>query len=119
MYKTNNTYVISKEFLNDSTLVERTILHFAATHLFRWMTDLTTENRPLFTGLSIIHRQQLLPAEFSSHHKPPPKLSYVDGTFVVWSYVPEQLQSSLSHYNSIRPTIQFTTEIKSGSAVIS
>jgi hypothetical protein len=38
-------------------------------------------------------------------------------TFVVWHHGPEQLQSVLSHLNSLRPTIQFTVETESDGAI--
>jgi hypothetical protein len=36
---------------------------------------------------------------------------------VVWPHGPEQLQNFLSHLNSLKPSIQFTMEIESDSAV--
>jgi hypothetical protein len=36
---------------------------------------------------------------------------------VVWPHDPEQLQKFFSHLNSLRPAIQFTTEIESDSAI--
>jgi hypothetical protein len=47
-----------------------------------------------------------------AQHKPSLWLCYVDDTFVVWPHGPEQLQNFLSHLNSLRPTIQFTMEIR-------
>jgi hypothetical protein len=44
-------------------------------------------------------------------------LRYVDDTFVVWPHGPERLQNFLSSINSFRPSIQFTMEIVSDSAI--
>jgi hypothetical protein len=45
------------------------------------------------------------------------RLWYVDDTFVAWPHAPELLQNILSHHNSLRPSIQFTMEIESDSAI--
>jgi hypothetical protein len=42
---------------------------------------------------------------------------YVDDTFVVWPHGPERLQNFLSHLNSLGPSIHFTMEIESYSAI--
>jgi hypothetical protein len=44
-------------------------------------------------------------------------LRYVDDTFVVWPHGLSRLQDFLSHLNSLRPSIQFTMEIESDSAI--
>jgi hypothetical protein len=44
-------------------------------------------------------------------------LRYVDDTFVVWPHGSEQLQNFLNYRNSLRPSIQYTTEIESDSAI--
>jgi hypothetical protein len=53
----------------------------------------------------------------SALHKPSLWLCYVDDTFVVGPHGPEQLQNFHRHLNSLRPTIQFTVEMESGSAI--
>ncbi|XP_023713370.1 uncharacterized protein LOC111867609 [Cryptotermes secundus] len=53
----------------------------------------------------------------SAQHKPSLWLRYIDDTFVVWPHGPEWLQDFLSHLNSLRPSIQFTMEIESESAI--
>jgi hypothetical protein len=52
-----------------------------------------------------------------AQHKPSLWLQYVDDTFVVWPHGPERLQDFLSQLNSLRPSIQFTVEIESDSAI--
>jgi hypothetical protein len=52
----------------------------------------------------------------SAQHKPLLCLQYVD-IFVVWPHGPEWLQNFLSHFNSLRPSIQFTMETESDSAI--
>jgi hypothetical protein len=44
-------------------------------------------------------------------------LRYFDDKFVVWLHGPEQLQNFLSHFNYLRPSIRFTIEIESDSAI--
>jgi hypothetical protein len=44
-------------------------------------------------------------------------LQYVDDTFVVWPHGPKRLYYFLSHLDSLRPSIQFTAEIESNSAI--
>jgi hypothetical protein len=53
----------------------------------------------------------------SAQHKPPLWLQYVDDTFVVWPHGPEWLQNFLCQLSSLRPSIQFTMEIESDSAI--
>jgi hypothetical protein len=53
----------------------------------------------------------------STQHKPSLRLWYVDDTFLVWCHGPEQLQNLLSNLSSLRPSIQFTMEIESDSAI--
>jgi hypothetical protein len=48
---------------------------------------------------------------------PPLWLRYVDFIFVVWPHGPERLQDFLNHLNSLRPSILFTIEIESQSAI--
>jgi hypothetical protein len=50
-----------------------------------------------------------------AQHKPMLWLQHVDDIFVVWPHGPGQLQKFLGHLNSLRPSIQFTMEIKSDS----
>jgi hypothetical protein len=53
----------------------------------------------------------------SAQHEPLPWLRYVDDTFVVWPHGPGRLQDFLCHLNSLMPSIQFTVEIESHSAI--
>ena len=39
-------------------------------------------------------------------------LRYVDDTFFLWPYGPEELSLFLKHINNIRPSIQFTKEVE-------
>jgi hypothetical protein len=52
-----------------------------------------------------------------AQHKPSLWLRYVDDTFVVWPHGPSRLQDFLSHLSSLRPSVQFTMEIESDSAI--
>jgi hypothetical protein len=45
-----------------------------------------------------------------------PWLRYID-IFVIWPHGLERLQNFLSHFNSLRPSIQFTTKIESKSVI--
>jgi hypothetical protein len=53
----------------------------------------------------------------SALHNPSLWLRYVGDTFVVWPHGPEQLQNFLGPLKSTRPSIQFTVEIESDSAI--
>jgi hypothetical protein len=53
----------------------------------------------------------------SAQHRPSLWLQYVDDTFVVWPYDPEQLQNFLSQLSSLRLSIQFSVETESDSAI--
>jgi hypothetical protein len=53
----------------------------------------------------------------SAQHKPSLWLRYVDEKFVVWPHGPERIQDFFSLLNSLRPSIQFTMEIESESAI--
>jgi hypothetical protein len=53
----------------------------------------------------------------SEQHKASLWLRYVDDKFVVWPHGPERLQNLFSHLSSLRPSIQFTMEIKSDRAI--
>jgi hypothetical protein len=48
----------------------------------------------------------------TQHNKSSLWLWHADDTLVVWPHGPEQLQNFLSHPNSLRPSIQFTMEIR-------
>jgi hypothetical protein len=54
----------------------------------------------------------------SAQYRPSLLLGYVDHTFVVWPRGSERLQNFLNHLNSLRPSIQFTMEIESDSAIL-
>jgi hypothetical protein len=45
-------------------------------------------------------------------------LRYSDDSFVVWPKGPELLQDFLSYVKSLRPSIHFTMEIESDSAIV-
>jgi hypothetical protein len=53
----------------------------------------------------------------SAQHKSSLLLRYVGATFVVWPHGPEQLKNIISHFSSLRPSIQFTEKIESASAI--
>ena len=53
----------------------------------------------------------------SAQYKPSLWLRYVDDTSAIWPHGPELLQNFLKHLNCLRPSIQFTMEIKSDGAV--
>jgi hypothetical protein len=53
----------------------------------------------------------------SAQHKPSVWLRYADDTFVVWPHGPKWLQDFLSHFSSLKPSILFTMEIESDSAI--
>jgi hypothetical protein len=52
----------------------------------------------------------------SAQHKPSLWLRYVD-TFVACPHDLGWIQKILSHLNNLRPSIQFTMEVESGSAI--
>jgi hypothetical protein len=52
-----------------------------------------------------------------TQYKPSLWLQYVDDEFVVWPHGQKGLHYFLSHLNNLRPSIQFTTEIESNSAI--
>jgi hypothetical protein len=70
---------------------------------------------PIISNIFMEHSEEL--ALDSALHKPSLWLLYVDDTIVVWLHDSEWLQNSLSHINSLRPSIQFTMEIQSDSAI--
>jgi hypothetical protein len=53
----------------------------------------------------------------SAQHRRSRWLRCVDDTFVVWPHGSQRLQNFPSHLNSLRPSIQFTLEIESDSAI--
>lgn len=54
---------------------------------------------------------------YVAQHEPSLWLQYVEDTFVVWAHGPQQLQDFLSHFNSLRLSIQFTMEMESDTAI--
>jgi hypothetical protein len=70
---------------------------------------------PIVSNKFMKHFEKL--ALDSAQHKPLAWLRNVDDTFVVWLHGPERLQNFLSHPNSLRPSIQFTMETESDSAI--
>jgi hypothetical protein len=84
-------------------------------HIFRW--TISSSNRK--NGMSNIfmeHFEKL--ALESAQHKPSLWLRDVDDTFVLWPHGPERLQNFLRHLSSLEPSIQFTMETESGSAIV-
>jgi hypothetical protein len=69
----------------------------------------------ILSNIFMEHFEKL--ALYSAQHKPSLRLRYVDDMFVVWSHGTSQLLDFFSHLNSLRPSIQFTMEIKSGSLI--
>ena len=73
--------------------------------------------------LLITHCEQHLHGVFdklaleSAQHEPSHWLRYIDDMFVVWPHGPKWLQDILSHLSSLRPSIQFTMETESDSAI--
>jgi hypothetical protein len=70
---------------------------------------------PIVSNIFMEHFEKF--ALDSAQHKPSVWLRYVDDTFVVWPHGPSRLQDFLNHLNSLRPSIQFTMEIESDSAI--
>jgi hypothetical protein len=70
---------------------------------------------PIVSNIFMEHLERF--ALDSAQFKPSLWHRYVDDTFVVWPHGPERLQDFLSHLNSLRPSIQFTMEIESDSAI--
>jgi hypothetical protein len=70
---------------------------------------------PIISNIFVEHFEKL--ALDLVQYKPSLWLWYVDDTFVVWLHGPEQLQNFLSYLNSLRPSIQFTMEKQSDSAI--
>jgi hypothetical protein len=70
---------------------------------------------PIVSNIFLEHFEKL--ALDSAQYKPSLELQYVDGTFVIWLHGPERLQDFLNHLNNLRPSIQFTMEIESNSAI--
>jgi hypothetical protein len=70
---------------------------------------------PIVSNIFMEHFEKL--ALDSGQHKPSVWLQYIDDMFVVWSHGPLRLQDFLSHLNSLRPSIQFTMEVESDSAI--
>jgi hypothetical protein len=69
---------------------------------------------PIVNSIFMEHLEKL--ALDTAQYKPSLWLRYVDDivVFVVWPQGPEQLQKFLSHFNSLRPSIQFTTVVWKG-----
>jgi hypothetical protein len=70
---------------------------------------------PIVSNIFMEHSEQL--ALDSVPHKPAMWLRYLDEKFVVWPHGTEKLKEFLSHINSLRPTIQFTTETETGNSL--
>jgi hypothetical protein len=69
----------------------------------------------IVSNICVEHFEKL--ALDSAQHKASLWLQYVDDTFVGSPHRPERLQYFLSHLSSLRPSIQFTMEIESDSAI--
>jgi hypothetical protein len=126
--------VISNKLHNDDTLAERSALqaeaimellevclkttYFQVDDKFFQQKDgmaMGSSLSPIVSNIYMEYFEKL--ALDSAQHKPSLWLRYVDDTFVVWPHGPEHLQNFLSHLNCLRPTIQFTMERESGSAI--
>jgi hypothetical protein len=70
---------------------------------------------PIVSNIFMEHFEIL--ALDSTQHKQSVWLRYVDDTFVVWPHGPSRLQDFISHLNSLSPSIQFTIEMESDSAI--
>jgi hypothetical protein len=70
---------------------------------------------PTVSNIFMEHFEKL--ALDSAQYKPLLWLRYIDDMFVVWPHGPELLQDFLRHLNILRPSIQFTMETESGSAI--
>jgi hypothetical protein len=92
-------------------------------YIFRWMKSCSNRKMAwlweafyhpsLATPAWCILRNWLLTQQNTNHRCGSGMLM----TFVVWRHDPERLQDFLSHLSTLRPSIQFTTEIESGSAI--
>jgi hypothetical protein len=68
---------------------------------------------PIVSNIFMVHFEKL--ALDSAQYRQ--SLRYVDDTFMVWPHGSEQLQNFPNHLNSSRPSIQFTMELESDSAI--
>jgi hypothetical protein len=96
-----------------SWIHQRTAVHLFENHI-RW--TISSSNRKmaelweaLFLIISNICMEHFVKLALdSAQHKPLLCLLYVDAIIVVWTHGPEWLHNSLSHFNILRPSIQFT-----------
>jgi hypothetical protein len=65
---------------------------------------------PMVSNIFMEHFEEL--ALNTAGHKPAKWLRYIDDAFVVWPHGSPRLQQFLHHFNSLRPTIKFTIEVK-------
>ena len=65
---------------------------------------------PVVANIYMEHFETL--ALESAEFKPATWLRYIDDTFVIWNEGRDKLLDFLEHLNSIRPSIQFTTELE-------
>jgi hypothetical protein len=70
---------------------------------------------PFVSNIFIEHFEKF--ALDSEQHKLSLWIRYLDDMFVIWPHGPECLQNFLSHLNSLSPSIQFTIETESDSAI--
>jgi hypothetical protein len=126
--------LIGNKLHNDDTLEERSVLQVEAImelpevclrttyfqvddKFFQQKDGVAMESSlsPIVSNIFMEHFEKL--ALDSAQHKSSLWLRYVHDKFVVWPHVPERLQEFLSHLNSLRPSIQFTMDIESDSAI--
>jgi hypothetical protein len=127
--------VIINKLHNDDTLVERSALqiedvmellevclrttYFQVDDKFFQQKNgmaMGSSVSPIVSNICMEHFEKL--ALGSVEHKPSLWLRYVNDIFVIWPHGPERLQSFLIHLNSLRPSIQFTMEVESCSAIL-
>jgi hypothetical protein len=119
--------VIRSKLHNDDTLLVKIIMewlevclrttYFQVNKLFQQKTGMAMASSllPIVSNIFMEHFEEL--ALESVQYKPSLWLWYIGETFVVWPHGKQQLQSFLSQINSVRPSIQFTREMKSQSAI--
>jgi hypothetical protein len=70
---------------------------------------------PVVSNIFMEHFEKL--AIDTTDLRPAVWLRYVEDTFVVWPHGSTRLQEFLHHLNSLRPTIQFTMEVKTNNTL--
>jgi hypothetical protein len=126
--------VIRNKLHNNNTLAERSVLqvgsimellevclktaYFQVYDKFFQQTDgmaMGSSLSPIVSNICMELFEEL--ALDSAQYKPSLWLRYIDDIFMVLPHGSEQLQNFLDQLNSLRPSINFTMEIESGSAI--